>query len=785
MTVLLSGLLAGVLAAAGAVAAPLVPSRELQPSDHRAIVTLVLNETPAGERLVIVQDDDVLVAERDLTEAGLASLPGRLEDVAGTVFLSLRSAGPRLTYQLDESTLELRITADPSLFPTRRLSLRPGEPAGTRHPRSAGAFFNYSAALSRRTQKSFAGELGASAGGALFTTTASWVQGGTLVRGLTSVALDQPQRMVRVTVGDTVARSGPLAGSALVAGVSVGREFGLNPYFSRFPSPTLSATATTPSDVEVYVDDRLVQRTTAAPGMLDLSGLATTSGPGRTRMLMRDAFGRVSEFSADYYAAASALARGLHDFHYAVGFQRRTAAGGRAEYGEPVAMGTHRLGVTTNLTLGGSFQASRHLLNAGSFALFSVRRMGQLELNGSYTTAGGESGRAGSVSWSYAGHPASAGVTVRAATTPYTSIGATRSATRFDESAFVGVTLGSRTSLTLQQHHRDSTTAGGEEIPAHRLSAMTTTQFGQRAHLIVNAGTSWSNGARQADLFVGLSFHVGARGSAMVADERRNGSAHRSIDVQRSRPVGEGFGYRFRTTDGTQRADGSLQYSGRRGLYELETLGTGDSMAGTARVSGGTIISRRGLAFSRTVEQGYAEVSVPGLRDVRVRVNNVEVGRTNAQGRLVIPSLLSNYANRISIDDLDLPEGVIVPEPAQLVAPAYRSAANVVFRASRLQGASGLVVVDASGDEPRVPAGGLLSVDGGIAQSPIGMNGEFFFEQLAPGRHLGELRYLGRAYSVHLIVPTVSTPWAELGTLSASPADRGAERIDDWHPTSE
>ena len=50
---------------------------------------------------------------------------------------------------------------------------------------------------------------------------------------------------MRWLVGDRFDSTGPLGGSALVGGLSVSREFTLDPYFVRFPTVGLSGAVLT------------------------------------------------------------------------------------------------------------------------------------------------------------------------------------------------------------------------------------------------------------------------------------------------------------------------------------------------------------------------------------------------------------------------------------------------------------------------------------------------------------------------------------------------------------
>jgi outer membrane usher protein len=61
-----------------------------------------------------------------------------------------------------------------------------------------------------------------------------------VTRGLTSVTLDQQRQMRRWTLGDSFAYSGPLGGDAWIGGLSITKEFAIDPYYVRYPTLSLS-----------------------------------------------------------------------------------------------------------------------------------------------------------------------------------------------------------------------------------------------------------------------------------------------------------------------------------------------------------------------------------------------------------------------------------------------------------------------------------------------------------------------------------------------------------------
>ncbi|MEI6246466.1 MAG: hypothetical protein WCQ64_15665 [Acidobacteriota bacterium] len=176
--------------------------------DVRAILSVTVNRTEALESIVIIRDaaHDVLVPVSILEAAGLRQLPGTPERIDGRDFQSLAALKPGVTFELDEVGLELRVLFTAEFFNSHTIDLRPREPVGTWHTRNASAFANYGVYWTESGRPSVSGEIGASAGTALFVTTVSRLSTGHVQRGLTTATYDQPSAMRRFSVGENCRR---------------------------------------------------------------------------------------------------------------------------------------------------------------------------------------------------------------------------------------------------------------------------------------------------------------------------------------------------------------------------------------------------------------------------------------------------------------------------------------------------------------------------------------------------------------------------------------------------
>jgi outer membrane usher protein len=212
--------------------------------------------------------------------------------------------------------------------------------------------------------------------------------------------------------------------------------------------------------------------------------------------------------------------------------------------------------------------------------------------------------------------------------------------------------------------------------------------------------------------------------------------------------------------------DGAIQYQGNYGRYELRREFVGGAQQTGVHVSGALVAIGGRLHATRAVRNSFALVRVPGVAGVRAYSNHQEIGRTNERGEVFVPELLPYYGNALQIADTDVPLEYAVRDMQVMLAPPYRSGAIVLFPVQRIQQIVGRVVlVTERGSE--VPRYGEMTVTvGAEAQnSPLGTEGDFYFENLAPGRYPALVEYEGRSCQFTIDVAESPQPALALGTL--------------------
>jgi outer membrane usher protein len=739
----------------------LLCARSAAAQDQRAVLELVVNRVASGESVVVLRGTDALIPVDTLQRAGLRGFTGRRDTIGGQELVSLTSLEPAVTFAVDEIELRLTLTASPELLGLTVRDLSIGAPANLVYRKDSSSFVNYSANWhSNRQFDVFAESATSVRGVSLYNTVSANRQ--TVTRGLTNVTLDQRRQLRRWTVGDNLAYSGPLGGDAWIGGITVAKEFAIDPYYVRYPTLSMSTPIAVPSVMEVYVNGQVVSQERVAPGRLDVRNLPLTMGRNDARVVVRDAFGQTRELSSTYYMTSTALSQGVHDYQYSVGFRRLGIGDKSWDYRTPVVLARHRVGITESFTTGGRVEMHPgRLFNGGPS--FNVRvPFGEIETAGSVSRHRDQWGTAALASFTYTGHPFSAGGSMMVASPRYATLTPNphNEDPRRQGSVFAGVALARAVSVTLQ--HTQTTSYQG--VSRLRTGVLTSLQISGNAQLIASATSVRDERGPRNEAYAGLTVLFG-RASTSVAHVNDTRGARVAVESQQPLPVGVGYGYQLRAEGGDSASVNAVaRYQGTHGRYELrqETLGAESTTTISAM---GAIVGIGGSVFAtRPVEESFALVRVPGVEGVRAFASHQEIGKTGRRGDLLVPDLQAYYGNILDIADGDIPLQYAVSNVGMTLAPPYRGGAVAVFDVQRVQRAVGKIVI--AGEEKPHAYGELTltSADGRSYGSPVGGDGAFYFENLPGGRYSAVVERRGSLCTFELEVPPSDDLVIKLGT---------------------
>jgi outer membrane usher protein len=180
-------------------------------------------------------------------------------------------------------------------------------------------------------------------------------------RGDVRLVRDDPANAIRYVAGDLAVPVTGYQTSIPMFGVTAARNFSLQPYVITRPISEFQFFLEQPSRVEVYTNGRLVQVLQLQAGPQDIRNLPLATGLNDVQLVITDPVGRVQRLDFSSVVGGNLLAPGLQQFAYSFGFPSKDVRGNRDyDWSDPILTISHRLGLTSNLTLGSYFQGDVH-----------------------------------------------------------------------------------------------------------------------------------------------------------------------------------------------------------------------------------------------------------------------------------------------------------------------------------------------------------------------------------------------------------------------------------------
>ncbi len=623
---------------------------------------------------------------------------------------------PGMTLQLDERQQRALINVPAAAFePSARMAGR--EPLTQPTPAAAGLYLNYqfsSQHISGENSEGALSKIGIFGPlGVLTDSSVIRAAGGEKqqIRLDSTYTHDSADRLETLTLGDSISNPGSWGNAVRFAGIHVGTNFGIRPDLVTTPLLSLGGAAVLPSSIDILVDNQHIASQSIPPGDFVINNVPPLSGEGQISAVVRDALGRVQLITQPFYSSSTLLAPGLSQYSLDLGPIREDYALESNHYGALVGAATYRRGLSNELTLEGhaEFQ-ERDAQAAGLNAAMLTGSFGLLALTTAVGGAGGRSGWLGGLSFE---HHASI-LTLTAS-----SLMATPGFRQVGDQALAGERYTRQTLLqagfNLQRAGSMSIAWVQQSFPSQttqtRLAVNQYLPLGAGGTLLLTLSRSRGNGSG-TDVFVSFIHALGDRDAISIAAQGGHGanaSANQILaSVSHAPPVGPGAGYRLDVaSSGDYGADWREQLPAADVEFEAARRQGFDYQSVTA---GGTLTWLGGQLYAaRTTSQSFAVVTLNGLANVPVYVENQFVARTDERGAVFLPNLLPYTANRVSIDPTDLPLDTELKDRVMVVVPPFNSGVSVNFPVERVR--AGLFrLVDSNG--AAIPAGATVRFNG-------------------------------------------------------------------------
>ena len=750
--------------------------------EETVILNIVLNGENQGEfYLVMKTDGDFYIRSEDLKKIGFKEIEGDVYEIGGEPYVLLGTIRG-ISFVLNEPKLSLEITAMPFHFERQEIDMEPRRPENVIYPSDTSAFLNYNLEYSRESSSrivDLTNEAGIRKGNLLFLTDTNFTDTDTdssFVRLMSSATYDRRPELQRIVVGDFLAPASILGSGLNMGGFRFYKAYDTAPDLITHPLINLTAAAALPSQVDIYLDGRLIHSEKVHPGDFDLVNFFPREGSGLMEVVIKDPFGREERLQVPFYLTTALLKKGYQDYSYSVGYLREQFGIRSFDYGKAAFSGYHFYGVNDHFTTGLNADISGVKFNFGPVETLRLWNAGVLAL--AFSTSRNDDhdyGFAESAGYSFQARKFNFQWALRAFTRNYTTLVQTSSeaGTQFDSLAGFGYnteTLGSfGLGYGINKKFEDSI---GRIVTA-RYSRTVFPQVRMVTLMRITYGEDTSH-----EYFVSFIYSPTRKTTVSMNYARENDASTETVQIQNDPPFGEGFGGRatFQRTDSNEQDsnvfEGFLQYNAPYGTYIGRLRTDGNDPTYQFSAGGGLAYVGHTLSFGRPVTDSFAVVEVGHLKDVRVYVNNNEIGRTNSEGRLFVPDLASYYNNQISINDHDIPIDYTFPDVKQYLSPPGRSGSRIQFEASKYRAVFGkLLVRTATGNQLLKLYEISMEVEGKPLTFQTTGDGEFYVENVYTGSYKATVIFDQKPCTFDLTVPETEESLVDLGDLICETSD--------------
>jgi len=750
---------------------------------ERYIVSVQLNTQAKGDFFIFLTPErDIWVKKKDLLSWGVNNFTGNSHIIDGEEYLSLKSIRG-LVYKFKEEDSSLNVQVEPHLLQMNIMdfSFRPQRPVF--YPKGQSAFLNYSItwsdSLKGRDNVSLSTETGLRSTDWLFLSNFLYrarTENDRFLRLSSSLTHENKEKLLCLTLGDSYAASGIGGSSVDMGGISLVKNYALNPYYIKTPTFDYKGYVTLPSEMELYINEMLVRKEKLSPGQFNLKNLPLISGLNNMKVVLRDAFGRETVVSESPYYTDELLKKSEQEYNYHAGFLRKGYGVESNNYGQGVFLFSHRLGLSDDVTIGIRGEGKEGLINGGLTSTFRAGSLGITGIALSLSSFSGVTGGSLLGTHSFSGPGVTIGLSGKFNQRNWATL------TADSHPQFEGyASLGFQNLIPDSVNINYGRTQYYDKETTDRIIVTYSKTIGKNLYLTLTASRILENRS-DTQIYLNLLYYPWKESNLSTSVSIDRLSKAGNVTFQKNPSwKSDDFSYRLSASISHLGNEGDnktltglnpyLKLNKSYGSYELEYDG---KYEGTKReeesyrltFSGALLYAEGQVGISSPVYDSFGIVKVGDLKDVRVLLNHQEAGKTDKRGKAIIPYLRSNIDNYVSINDKDIPINYAIKSVGRWINTHTRGGVFVPFEITKTQAFAGKIKIREKGVSiPLENVNIKVKVQDRIEVVPVTTEGEFYFENIPPGEYRAEFLYHGKRAYFKLRVPESNEFFVPLGVI--------------------
>lgn len=553
-------------------------------------------------------------------------------------------------------------------------------------------------------------------------------------RLMTSWTWENIDKLLSLTVGDNYTASQTWSNSVRFGGISLTRNYTLQPSVNTSTRDILTDSVTMPSTVDLYIQGIRTSSQQVTPGQFTLNTAPVLSGNGSAQVVITDINGQQRVVDLALYGTNRLLTQGLHTWGLNAGWVRKDYSVRSFSYDtEFIGVGDWRYGATNQLTFESHTEQGANLNNLGAGANYLLSpTLGLVHLDLSWGRYRNDDGLQWGAGWQWNDRyfNVSLNHTQRERTfRDITALAATTLATRQD-SAFLSwafPSLGTLGASWINQQYTDQR--------SRYVGVSWSKSFSERV-ILATSFTQSLEEERDKTFYVNLTIPLfTSRDYLTLQHNHDNHSNSEQVSLSRSlesnRP---GWGWNASVRNGqNDNQHASVQRRNTWSDMEAGINNYGQEANYYASMSGAVGLFMGGLYATRDLGEAFLLVDTEGVADIPVRLEHRLVGKTDSNGRLFLTNLLAYQKNNVDIDALNLPPDYRAPYTSQIAIPRRKGGALTTFEVYQTKAVL-LLAYDAQGKP--VPFSAQVQIKDSESHTPrrgttetiVGYDGNIYLE---------------------------------------------------------
>ncbi len=586
----------------------------------------------------------------------------------------------------------------------------------------------------------------------------------------------------RIVLGDFFSFNDPLLGSINMGGMSISKNYKLDPYYTFRPTFNVEGSLTNSSRLEVYLDGVLIRTEELPPGQYEIKDLYYYQGQKNIELVIKDPYGNVERRIYPYYFAENVLRKGEHDYSYNIGFIREYYGIKSNFYDDAVVTFFHKHGYSDTINIGFSAELTNEFKTLSPELSYFKAGLGLLSLKAYLNDNSANPGINYSflLNYNYQLKNVNYSLSLKNMTEKFRTV-------NFDNrergisyevaggASYFNPILGSvGGNLIHRSLYREQA-----EMELYLNYSKTVSR---NLSLSVNLRKLFS-GNSLFESFIYLSYYLDKEKSVFVRHQELDNVRTEAIQLSKNTPVGEGYGYRVSVENrklanqpAVQSISPFFEYKTRYNVFtanlNIEDKNNTVDLSG----AGALVYIAKKFGFTRPVSDSFALVKFGNISGIPVKINGDDVGTTDGEGKLIVPNLNSYITNRVTVPLENLSLNYNIPVNSISLSPPLRYGVCISFPVKRVYRYEGVLKVK---DKTKIIPVVFREIrfrhsdtekpeDNAqeICKSPVRdsknlkegtfftmNNGEFYLENIVPGKYEIEFNYEGKKLSGFIEFP--------------------------------